>query len=740
MEEEEDYDSGSSHDEGESRYSGEPPRKRERRDSDGKVDQFSIAGDGSDNIRSSTPKRTRASRACDQCRKRRTKCSGKTPCDSCSALEIPCTYVPAEKKRGPLPQTQQVQAMEKRLRIVETLLNALLPEGASKALAIVEDAQARGTGSIEGLLASKGPILRETRRRSIDEQLRRDADRFSPQQTSISPKELAHAEASKPAESADQGFVIVRNRNVSFFGNTSTSNNADLLEDSPAFRDRVLTIPPNPKETPFRGIETIPCPLPLIEHLSQAYFHHVQPFLPMMDQQNYLHQLRNRSSHTSSFTFLVACVTSLMAQITQSLQSWGIAGMGDFRKSLVECVRGFVAYQLDNPSLQTVQGMIVLSLCSVMDEGVNSWTYVGIAIRMAQELGLHRNLDRFRYKLPVTPDIKAEMRRTWFCCYFWDRSNGIMIGRPLGISDGDWDTPAPEPVDVQTKNLLLHVGVAKVFGDICILANSADPDDRETLYGNAHARLLKFRSSLPEEYQLNRKPITVFGNFLHIGFHTATILLHRVVHGRFDATCSDSAHDILTSVDALPDPPTNPEEPYFSYHMIPYGLMTACSLFMNEVLVRRNFQSIAHVKRALFMMQKLGHASLMARKCFQLNDEILAAKGIDWRSGEVRMGGLPMRPPNFPGGDSTGGGIGGSSVGPGSAGGTTNPTAASLMAWRMITAGGPNPRDPGMAGGFGPHVPVTSLGNSPIQQPTPAFPAPHPGMPWIAGTNVDQYS
>ena len=108
-----------------------------------------------------------------------------------------------------------------------------------------------------------------------------------------------------------------------------------------------------------------------------------------------------------------------------------------------------------------------------------------------------------------------------------------MIGRPLGISDGDWDTPAPEPVDVQTKNLLLHVGVAKVFGDICILANSADPDDRETLYGNAHARLLKFRSSLPEEYQLTKKPITVFGNFLHIAFHTATILLHRVVHGRY---------------------------------------------------------------------------------------------------------------------------------------------------------------------------------------------------------------
>lgn len=120
----------------------------------------------------------------------------------------------------------------------------------------------------------------------------------------------------------------------------------------------------------------------------------------------------------------------------------------------------------------------------------------------------------------------------------------------------------------------------------------------------------------------------------------------------------------------------------------------------------------------------------MARKCFQLNDEILAAKGIDWRNGEIRHTALPPRPPGFLGGD-----------GPGAGGGVgSNPSAASLMAWRMITAGGPNPRDPGMAGGFGSNVPVTSFGASPIQQPTPAFPAPHPGMPWIAGTNVDQYS
>ena len=108
-----------------------------------------------------------------------------------------------------------------RLRIVETLLNALLPEGSAKALAMVEAAQASGIGNLEGLLSSKGPLLRETRRRSVDEQLRRDADRLSPQQSSISPKELTHADTSKPAESADQGFVIVRNRNVSFFGNTS---------------------------------------------------------------------------------------------------------------------------------------------------------------------------------------------------------------------------------------------------------------------------------------------------------------------------------------------------------------------------------------------------------------------------------------------------------------------------------------------------------------------------------------
>ncbi|KAJ3031793.1 hypothetical protein HDV00_008123 [Rhizophlyctis rosea] len=683
MEEEDDYDSGSSHDEDESRY-GEPPRKRERRDdSESKSEFQSMAGSG-EASRNSTPKRTRASRACDQCRKRRTKCSGKTPCDSCITLEIPCTYVPVEKKRGPLPQTQQVQAMEKRLRTMEMLLNALLPEGTAKALQVVEEAQMKGIRQIEGLLATRAPVLRETRRRSIDDNRRPDSDRVSPTKQSTSPVESAPPDKGK-ADESQEGFLIVRNRNVSFYGKTSTSSNADLLDDSPAFRGRIMTVPG--KDVPFRGIETIPCPQPLIEHLSQAFFHHVHPFFPMIDAASYFPQLRNRTSHTASFTFL---------------------HMMEFRKALLDCARGFIPWQLDSPSLQTVQAMIVMSLCSVNEDGVNSWTYVGIAIRMAQELGLHRNLDRYRFKIPATPEAKSEMRRTWFCCY------------------GDWDTPAPELIDLHAKNLMLHVGVARVFGDICILTNSADPDDRETLYANAHARLLKFRSSLPDDYQLSRKPITVFGNFLHIAYHTATILLHRVVHGRFDATCFDSAHDILESVDALPDPPTNSEEPYFSYHMIPYGLMTSTSLFINEVLVRRNYSAIHHIRRAMYMMQKLGHASVMARGCFQLNDELLAAKRIDWRNGEVRA---PTPAP----------------------GGGMNPnTAASLMAWRMITAGGTNGRDSGMAGGFGPHVPGIGVTSSPVQQqpgggvsqaPT-SFPAAHPGvMPWIAGTNnVDQYS
>ncbi|KAJ3042509.1 hypothetical protein HK097_002003 [Rhizophlyctis rosea] len=68
-------------------------------------------------------KRTRTSRACDSCRKKRTKCTGEQPCSTCISFEV--------KKRGPVTKKDQFTTLESRIKTVESLLTNLLSNNGS---------------------------------------------------------------------------------------------------------------------------------------------------------------------------------------------------------------------------------------------------------------------------------------------------------------------------------------------------------------------------------------------------------------------------------------------------------------------------------------------------------------------------------------------------------------------------------------------------------------------------------
>ncbi|KAJ3020735.1 hypothetical protein HKX48_000265 [Thoreauomyces humboldtii] len=77
-------------------------------------------------------KRSRSTRACDTCRRKRTKCTGGQPCEGCFAFSLACTYTAPVRKRGPVkrpppPPVAKVQTtLGQRLRTVESLLSGLI--------------------------------------------------------------------------------------------------------------------------------------------------------------------------------------------------------------------------------------------------------------------------------------------------------------------------------------------------------------------------------------------------------------------------------------------------------------------------------------------------------------------------------------------------------------------------------------------------------------------------------------
>ncbi|KAG1220849.1 hypothetical protein G6F35_006414 [Rhizopus arrhizus] len=83
------------------------------------------------------------------------------------------------------------------------------------------------------------------------------------------------------------------------------------------------------------------------------------------------------------------------------------------------------------------------------DEDMSYWFISGMAIRLAQDMGLH--LDCSNWKIP---GCEIELRRRlWYSCYFIDRWGSAQLGRPMTINDDEFDVKLPSPYELGT-NLL----------------------------------------------------------------------------------------------------------------------------------------------------------------------------------------------------------------------------------------------------------------------------------------------
>ena len=79
-----------------------------------------------------------------------------------------------------------------------------------------------------------------------------------------------------------------------------------------------------------------------------------------------------------------------------------------------------------------------------------AWHYVGMAIRMAQDLGLHKNADQWMHggASLFSPIELQERRRIWYACVIMDKYVSSYIGRPLCIYGQDFDTELPSVDEV----------------------------------------------------------------------------------------------------------------------------------------------------------------------------------------------------------------------------------------------------------------------------------------------------
>ncbi|GAA6024756.1 hypothetical protein JCM10207_008887 [Rhodosporidiobolus poonsookiae] len=406
----------------------------------------------------------RTLRACTACRKRKVRCDGtggpveanqsgvaEQPCSLCLAQGIPCTYEERPQKK-PAPKGY-VEALEKRLEAMESLLTSLSHKTGVDISQMQLPARAPGVADTDDLVATAGAAGSEAMGGGEQESRSRPP---SPPPTTLDA-------ISKLGEKLDD-LAIETDRYI------GRGSGLHLVQ---SVHEHLSVAPPAGKDTPslvdnllkaehdrLRASMTLPPP-DLAGKLVDAWFAQSASW-PMLVRQDFEDNIkRGLLQSDMSFRALYMAVCAIGSRFVDDPRldpPPSIYSAAAPRETRI--ARGYTYFwsscaaastPLVSASLFDLQANVLQILWLLGSTGLlASWTAVGFAIRRAVDVGAHRES---RTRWTASPLQDQLRRRTFHALWSLDRFISSMLGRPLAIQDEDVDLGQPR---VLTDQALLE--------------------------------------------------------------------------------------------------------------------------------------------------------------------------------------------------------------------------------------------------------------------------------------------
>ncbi|GAA5936055.1 uncharacterized protein JCM15063_002694 [Sporobolomyces koalae] len=193
-------------------------------------------------------------------------------------------------------------------------------------------------------------------------------------------------------------------------------------------------------------------------HLLQAYWTYVHPHFPILYKVSFMRQYRHSLAHSSADTVgspsssfghgpvpsvLLLSMFALSARYCDLYSNSGEGGnLWDAGEEFLQNARKILNHEYGSSRLVMVQALLLIAYREIGVGAMSSaWMAGGMAIRMAQDLGLFRDADK--WFLPVqrfSHEEKQTRKRIWWGCIIMDRYTSSYIGRPGAIHERDYDT------------------------------------------------------------------------------------------------------------------------------------------------------------------------------------------------------------------------------------------------------------------------------------------------------------
>ncbi|KAK8138556.1 hypothetical protein PG984_001936 [Apiospora sp. TS-2023a] len=382
-------------------------------------------------------KRDRVALACQRCKTRKQKCDGQRPaCASCARLSLKCVYiVPLIPAAG--EKKLYIKALEQRVAELESALASLGHMGA-------------GTDHLRGMVgaAISSPHLQ------------------TPGHHALQPPPQQQQQHMQPDSDDDENDILIAVRDLSlsasghYIGASSNITIGRVLNsvvqsqrtsianehDSHIIGDEDDPAPKSVYSAQLSDFVGVPMLSPNVAHrLLEGWFRHIATRYPVLHTARVLELHADRDNisdeYEKSILHLVYAVSG------RWLESAGEMGHF-FSEQHYNIAFGYMDSLLQLRNSRTVDYLLLMALyCTRAPRDPGAWTYVGAAMRLCVELGLHR---RPRRQLP---SVEAEMnKRRFWTTYFLDRDISFAIGRPPSLSDHDIDAELPLDINEDTRD------------------------------------------------------------------------------------------------------------------------------------------------------------------------------------------------------------------------------------------------------------------------------------------------
>ncbi|EPX75151.1 transcription factor [Schizosaccharomyces octosporus yFS286] len=362
----------------------------------------------------------RINRACDLCRKRKIRCDGKQPaCSNCLNHNMSCVYTARPKRKTGQKQIY-IKSLVSRLEQMESTLRSVVPNFSP---------QNDTFSHLEGDVEEADKSLKEES--SSDESVSDDMAFINEKMGTL----ITTPVGSQKYIGASSSLSILQHATKYASGIASDKALENLLLAKSSCLDEQ-------PEDPFEAIRSELPPPEVAQTYVDTYFKTFNTELPVLTRKDFEKKFgpavwyRHHDGSMDVTKFALYTTVLCLGCIASGEDEWHLIRA----KALYMNVIDVKMKVNQNMSFDT---LLVTFLSSIYFSAIcqpnYAWLSLGVVIRMAQTLGLHRNSSMWS----INKEDAEEKARVFWLIYIMDRVFSFTSGKPMAFQDEDIDQIVP---------------------------------------------------------------------------------------------------------------------------------------------------------------------------------------------------------------------------------------------------------------------------------------------------------